>query len=148
MKKLKIIWMTVFPLILLIAISVSIPLSLKEQATDRESHQLSKLMMIQGGLSSDNISDFQKALVSRGVISEANKTNARVKIVLEDEHGVKRGEYIPEETPAITMGEKYLDGKKKIMKLVVEVPIQSSGVAKMFPSKPYRYIELVLSLKR
>lgn len=50
MKKLKIIWMIVFPLILFLAISVSIPLSLKEQATDRESHQLSKLMMIQGGV--------------------------------------------------------------------------------------------------
>ncbi|AJD93140.1 hypothetical protein JMA_38220 (plasmid) [Jeotgalibacillus malaysiensis] len=148
MKKLKIIWMIVFTFILFLAISVSIPLSLKEQATDRESHQLSKLMMIQGGLSSDNISDFQNALVSQGVISEANKTNARVKIVLEDEHGVKHGEYTPEETPAIIMGEKYLDGKKKIMKLVVEVPIQSSGVAKMFPSKPYLYSERVLSLKR
>lgn len=99
-----------------------------KQAIEEEVHVLGRIAKMQGGLSNQNIDDFRKNMVDRGMVTDAKKTDVVVKVLIEDGKGAQQGEFIPDVTPAIQRGDKNGDGSFKIMKIIVKVPAKKAGL--------------------
>lgn len=97
------------------------------QAIEEEVHLTGRLVKMQGGLTAIDVQNFQENMKKRGMVTDENKDDVVVKLILEDTAGNQRGEFIPGSAP-IQRGETYNDGTFKVMKLLVEVPANTSAL--------------------